>query len=259
MARLRVLRAGSLRSHRSFIPGGGPASSCSDVLALRAADYGTRGSGASCVYGLAGAGRVVAALGEHRCARSRAFAWRVRRCARSRTWGACGAPLRPRFGLICLEPISVHPPCCVKRVHERHESPFFGQILTLVYTFWVRRCVGSNLSLVAEKSPSRVTGTGYERLWLRGGFGAPLHAAVRCGRSRGHACFAGKRSAFPQFRTFTGFEFLIRCRKKPASQRNAGLAFTMAEREGFEPSRRSRAQRFSRPPHSTALPSLRGR
>lgn len=107
---MRVLRAGSLRSHRSFIPGGGPAPPCSDVLALRAADYGTRGSGASCVYGLAGAGRVVAALGEHRCARSRAFAWRVRRCARSRTWGACGAPLRPRFGLICLEPISVHPP-----------------------------------------------------------------------------------------------------------------------------------------------------
>lgn len=59
------------------------------------------------------------------------------------------------------------PPCCVKRVHERHESPFFGQILTLVHTFWVRRCVGSNLSLVAEKSPSRVTGTGYERLWRR--------------------------------------------------------------------------------------------
>ena len=29
------------------------------------------------------------------------------------------------------------PPCCTKRVHERHESPFFGQILTLVYTFWV--------------------------------------------------------------------------------------------------------------------------
>lgn len=28
-------------------------------------------------------------------------------------------------------------PCCVKRVHERHESPFFDQILTLVYTFWV--------------------------------------------------------------------------------------------------------------------------
>ncbi len=56
-----------------------------------------------------------------------------------------------------------------------------------------------------------------------------------------------------------GFESLTRCRKKPASQRNAGSVFTMAEREGFEPSRRSRAQRFSRPPHSTALPSLRGR
>lgn len=89
------------------------------------------------------------------------------------------------------------PPCCVKCVHERHDLPFFGQILTLVYTF-----LGEALC---------------------------------------------------------GFESLARCRKKPASQRNAGLAFTMAEREGFEPSRRSRAQRFSRPPHSTALPSLRGR
>lgn len=225
--------------------------------ALRITEQGEAGPPA--FTALLGRERVVAALGVHRRARSRASAWCVNRCARSRTWGACGAPLRPRFGLICLEPISVHPPCCVKRVHERHESPFFGQILTLVYTFWVRRCVGSNLSLAVEKSPSRVTGTGYERLWRRGGVGAPLRAAVRCGRSRGLACFAGKRAAFPQLRTFTGFEFLIRCRKKPASQRNAGLAFTMAEREGFEPSRRSRAQRFSRPPHSTALPSLRGR
>ena len=49
----------------------------------------------------------------------------------------------------------------------------------------------------------------------REGVEAPLRAAVRCGRSRGLARFAGKRSAFPQLRTFTGFEFLIRCRKNP--------------------------------------------
>lgn len=110
-----------------------------------------------------------------------------------------------------------------------------------------------------RKSPGWVTGMGFERLWRRERLGAPLRAAVRCGRSRGLACFAGKRSAFPQLRTFTGFESLTCCRKKPASKKNAGLVFTMAEREGFEPSRRSRAQRFSRPPHSTALPSLRGR
>ncbi len=30
----------------------------------------------------------------------------------------------------------------------------------------------------------------------------------------------------------------------------------MAEREGFEPPDRSHGQRFSRPPHSTTLPSL---
>ena len=62
----------------------------------------------------------------------------------------------------------------------------------------------------------------------REGLEAPLRAAVRCGRSRGLACFAGKRSAFPQLRTFTGFESLTRCRKKPASKKNAGLVFTMA-------------------------------
>lgn len=146
---------------------------------------------------LLGRERVVAALGEHRCARSRAFEWRVRRCTRSRIWGACGAPLRPRFGLICLELTSMHPLCCTKRVHERHESPFFGQILTLVYTF-----LGEALC---------------------------------------------------------GFESLARCRKKPGLGDWHRLRASMAEREGFEPSRRSRAQRFSRPPHSTALPSLRGR
>ena len=167
----------------------------SSRCALRITEQGEAGPPA--FTALLGRERVVAALGEHRCARSRAFEWRVRRCARSRTWGACGAPLRPRFGLICLEPISVHPPCCVKRVHERHESPFFGQILTLVYTF-----LGEALC---------------------------------------------------------GFESLARCRKKPEPGDRHGLRASMAEREGFEPSRRSRAQRFSRPPHSTALPSLRGR
>lgn len=71
-----------------------------------------------------------------------------------------------------------------------------------------------NLSLAVEKSPGWVTGTGFERLWRREGFEAPLRAAVRCGRSHGLARFAGIRSAFPQLRTFAGFEFLIRCRKK---------------------------------------------
>ena len=33
----------------------------------------------------------------------------------------------------------------------------------------------------------------------------------------------------------------------------------LAEEEGFEPPERSHAQRFSRPPHSTTLPLLRGR
>ena len=38
---------------------------------------------------------------------------------------------------------------------------------------------------------------------------------------------------------------------------DAGESLRVAERGGFEPPERSRAQRFSRPPHSTALPSLR--
>ncbi len=59
------------------------------------------------------------------------------------------------------------PPCCAKHVHERHESPFFGQILTLVYTFWVRRRAGLNPSPAAEKSPhSKGTQARYS-LWRR--------------------------------------------------------------------------------------------
>src|SRR5690606_5119618 len=42
------------------------------------------------------------------------------------------------------------------------------------------------------------------------------------------------------------------------TKRNRGGA-RMAEREGFEPPGRVTGQRFSRPPHSTALPPLRGR
>ena len=34
------------------------------------------------------------------------------------------------------------------------------------------------------------------------------------------------------------------------------VIFLVAEREGFEPPEDSRLQRFSRPPHSTTLPSL---
>ena len=66
----------------------------SSRCALRITEQGEAGPPA--FTALLGRG-VVAALGEHRCARSRA-------------WGACGAPLRPGFGLICLEHISVHPP-----------------------------------------------------------------------------------------------------------------------------------------------------
>ena len=162
----------------------------SSRCALRITEQG--GAGPPAFTALLGRG-VVAALGEHRCARSRAFAWCVRRCARSRAWGAAAHRFARTSGLYASSPYQCTP-LLRKHVHERHESPFFGQILTLVYTFWVRRCAGLNPSPAA---------------------------------------------------------------KKPASQRNAGSAFTMAEREGFEPSRRSRAQRFSRPPHSTALPSLR--
>ena len=230
----------------------------SSRCALRITEQGEAGPPAFTAF--LGLSRAAAGLGEHHFARSRAFAWCVRRCARSRAWGACGAPLRRASGLYASSPHQCTPPlCCVKRVHERHESPFFGWILTLVYTFWVRRCAGLNLSLVAEKPEPGDRHGLRASMAEREGFEAPPRAAVRCGRSRALACFAGKRSAFPQLRTFTGFESLTRCRKKPAFQRNAGLVFTMAEREGFEPSRRSRAQRFSRPPHSTALPSLRGR
>ncbi len=209
---------------------------------------------------LLGRERVVAALGEHRCARSRAFAWRVRRCTRSRAFAwRVRRTASPALRAYMPRAHINAPPCCVKRVHERHESPFFGQILTLVYTFLGEALCGFESLARCRKKPEPGDWHGLRASMAERGFGAPLHAAVRCGRSHGFARFAGIRSAFPQLRTFAGFESLTCCRKKPASQRNAGLAFTMAEREGFEPSRRSRAQRFSRPPHSTALPSLRGR
>ena len=214
----------------------------SSRCALRITEQGEAGLPA--FTALLGRG-VVAALDEHRCARSRA-------------WGARGAPLRPHFGLICLEPSSVHPLLRKTCTRASRIAVFRLDFDARVHVLGEALCGFESLARY-RKSPGWVTGTGFERLWRREGLEAPLRAAVRCGRSRGLACFAGKRSAFPQLRTFTGFESLTRCRKKPASKKNAGLVFTMAEREGFEPSRRSRAQRFSRPPHSTALPSLRGR
>lgn len=123
----------------------------SSRCALRITEQGEVGPPA--FTALLGRERVVAALGERRCARSRAFAWCEHRCARSRTWGACGAPLRPRFGLVCLELTSMHPLCCTKRVRERHESPFFGQILTLVYTFLGEALCGFESLARCRKKP----------------------------------------------------------------------------------------------------------
>lgn len=44
---------------------------------------------------------------------------------------------------------------------------------------------------------------------------------------------------------------------RPGDPDGGSCKSLLAERGGFEPPERSRAQRFSRPPHSTALPSLR--
>ena len=51
----------------------------------------------------------------------------------------------------------------------------------------------------------------------------------------------------------------VRIHARATKKRATGpaSAINLAEREGFEPSEHLRAQRFSRPPHSTALPSLR--
>ena len=217
----------------------------SSCCALRITEQGE--AGPSAFTALLGRERVVAALGEHRC-------------ARSRTWGACGAPLRPRFGLICLEPISVHPPLLRKTCTRASRIAVFRlDFDARVHVLGEALCGFESLARCRKKPEPGDRHGLRASMAEREGFEAPLHAAVRCGRSHGFARFAGIRSAFPQLRTFAGFESLTCCRKKPASQRNAGSASTMAEREGFEPSRRSRAQRFSRPPHSTALPSLRGR
>ncbi len=58
--------------------------------------------------------------------------------------------------------------------------------------------------------------------------------------------------------TTTDFRGLARIKPNSAQTRMAsGFAPLRAEGRGFEPPRRFHAERFSRPPHSTALPPLR--
>ena len=58
---------------------------------------------------------------------------------------------------------------------------------------FVRRCAGLFESRSLQKKPELGDRHGLRCLWRREGLEAPLRAAVRCGRSRGLACFAGKR------------------------------------------------------------------
>lgn len=124
----------------------------SSRCALRITEQG--GAGPPAFTALLGRERVVAALGEHRC-------------ARSRTWGACGAPLRPRFGLICLEPTSMHPPLLRKTCTRASRIAVFRPDFDArVHVLGEALCGLESLAR-CRKSPSRVTGTGYERLWRR--------------------------------------------------------------------------------------------
>lgn len=124
----------------------------SSRCALRITEQG--GAGPPAFTALLGRERVVAALGEHRC-------------ARSRTWGACGAPLRPRFGLICLEPTSMHPPLLRKTCTRASRIAVFRPDFDArVHVLGEALCGFESLAR-CRKSPSRVTGTGYERLWRR--------------------------------------------------------------------------------------------
>ena len=109
---------------------------------------------------------VVAALGEHRCARSRAFAWCVHCRARSRAWGACGAPLRPGFGHICLEHISVHPLLRKTCTRASRIAVFRLDFDARVHVFGEALCGFESLAR-CRKSPGWVTDTGFERLWRR--------------------------------------------------------------------------------------------
>ena len=132
----------------------------SSRCALRITEQGEAGPPAFTAW--LGRERVVAALGEHRCARSRAFAWCVHRCARSRTWGACGAPLRPRFGLICLEPTSMHPPLLRKTCTRASRIAVFRPDFDArVHVLGEALCGLESLSLAVEKAragrPARAT------------------------------------------------------------------------------------------------------
>ena len=62
------------------------------------------------------------------------------------------------------------------------------------------------------------------------------------------------------FYTFSDSPFAPRHRDKEKEQAPPGTCsrIQMAEGEGFEPSYPRRGKRFSRPPHSTTLPPLRG-
>ena len=122
----------------------------SSRCALRITEQGEAGPPA--FTALLGRG-VVAVLGEHRCARSRA-------------WGACGAPLRPHFGLICLEPSSVHPLLRKTCTRASRIAVFRPDFDARVHVLGEALCGFESLAR-CRKSPGWVTGTGFERLWRR--------------------------------------------------------------------------------------------
>lgn len=122
----------------------------SSRCALRITEQGEAGPPA--FTALLGRG-VVAALGEHRCARSRA-------------WGACGAPLRPHFGLICLEPSSVHPLLRKTCTRASRIAVFRPDFDARVHVLGEALCGFESLARY-RKSPGWVTGAGFERLWRR--------------------------------------------------------------------------------------------
>ncbi len=98
--------------------------------------------------------------------------------------------------------------------------------------------------------------------------GPDRHSRPRSVRDRGRVttrCSAQKRNGgADRDRTddlLIANEALSQLSYSPTESARARVLFrripNLAEREGFEPSERLRAQRFSRPPHSTALASLR--
>lgn len=106
-------------------------------------------------------------LGEHRFARSRAFAWCVHRFARSCAWARVAHRFARASGLYASSPHQRTPPLLRKTCTRASRIAVFRPDFDArVHVLGEALCGFESLAR-CRKNPSRVTGTGCERLWRR--------------------------------------------------------------------------------------------